>query len=402
MTRRLVFVTSRPPFTRTSGSSLRTHRLITGLCDVFEVTVVALAHGPRAGEQHGDIAELQALLPGAQVVTVEGRTWPKRVGQLRSLPRRRSWEWGRYAVRSLVPAVARHSPGAIVHIDDLGVAEALSVPADLAAFAPHNVEHAIVRAAAKAAQGPRRLFSELDWRRVAVEEHRAWRQADLCVAVSELDALAMTAGGARRVTVSPNGTDPVDPLPLRQWNRGAEPLRLLFVGTGHYQPNERGIAWFVSEVMPRLRALEDVELDVVGSPPRRPVQHAGVVYAGRVPEVTPWYERAHMAVVPIFEGSGTRLKVVEAMALGRPLVSTKLGAEGLPVAPDAEYVAADDVATFVEAIMGVAADLASGGSSATEARVARARIAAAGLFWPAIARRLSESYSEIAGAGARR
>ena len=360
------------------------------------MTVVALAHGPRSGEQHGDLDELRQLFPGADVHMVAGRTRPKRVDQLHSVVRARSWEWGRYATREFISEVARHAPGAVLHVDDLGAADALSTPARLAAFAPHNVEHVIVRSVAERAGGPRRLFSELDWRKVSAEEHRAWRAADLCVAVSDLDAEAMRSGGARQVVVAENGTDPVSQLPFRSWQRDAEPLRLLFVGTASYQPNERGITWFVNEVMPRLSGRADVTLDVVGSPPRRPAQRAGVAYAGRVPTVDPWYERCHIAVVPIFEGSGTRLKVVEAMAFGRPVVSTRLGAEGLPVAPDDHFAEAEDAEQFADQILAVGSDIADSIGGVAAARGERARAVAVELFWPRIAARLAEDYVERA------
>src|SRR5688572_27829128 len=137
---RRVFATSRPPFRRTIGSALRTHRLATGLAEVFNMTVVALAHGPRSGEQHGDLVELRQLLPGADVLLVAGRTRRKRVDQLRGVVRARSSEWGRYATREFISEVARHAPGAVLHVDDLGAADALTTSARLAAFAPHNVE----------------------------------------------------------------------------------------------------------------------------------------------------------------------------------------------------------------------------------------------------------------------
>lgn len=363
------------------------------------MTVVALAHGPRSGEQHGDLDELRGLFPGADVRMVPGRTRPKRVDQLRSVVSARSWEWGRYAAREFTAEVRRHATGAVLHVDDLGAADALSTSARLKAFAPHNVEYAIVRAVAQRAGGPRRIFSELDSRKVTTEEHRAWRRADLCVAVSDLDAEAMRSGGAREVLVAENGTDPVDQLPFRTWDRDAEPLRLLFVGTASYQPNERGITWFVNEVMPLLSGRVDVVLDVVGSPPRRPVQRPDVTYAGRVPTVDAWYERSHIAVVPIFEGSGTRLKVVEAMAFGRPVVSTRLGAEGLPITADEHFAAAEDAEQFAAQILAVGSDLAAPGSGATAAQVERSRAVAVELFWPRIARRLADAYLEMTNEG---
>src|SRR4030081_631065 len=95
------------------------------------------------------------------------------------------------------------------------------------------------------------------------------------LAVSEPDARAMREGGARRVELCPNGAPPVERLPLPARSAG-EPLKLLFVGTGRYLPNERGIAWFVRDVLPRIEARVPVIVEVVGHPPPRAVKAPGV------------------------------------------------------------------------------------------------------------------------------
>ena len=100
-----------------------------------------------------------------------------------------------------------------------------------------------------------------------------------------------------------------------------------------------------------VQARVPAEFDVVKYPPERPVTADGVRYIGPVASVEEWYERAHVAVVPVFEGSGTRLKIVEAMAKGRPVVSTRLGAEGLPIQAPKHYHQADDSEGFAAAIL---------------------------------------------------
>ena len=116
-------------------------------------------------------------------------------------------------------------------------------------YCAHDVEHTILRLGAQVGSPPRRFFNAVEARKVGREEHRIWRTMDLCLAVSPLDAAAMEAGGARRVELCPNGAQSVGRLPLRPLGVD-EPLRLLFVGSGSYAPYERGIAWFVREVLP--------------------------------------------------------------------------------------------------------------------------------------------------------
>jgi glycosyltransferase involved in cell wall biosynthesis len=165
----------------------------------------------------------------------------------------------------------------------------------------------------------------------------------------------------------------------------------VFVGSGAFDPYERGLAWFVRNVIPRLRDRVPVEFDVVGERPSRPVPAPGVAYVGHVPAVRPWYERAHAAVVPLFEGSGTRLKIVEAMAQGRPVVSTTLGASGLPLSSDVHYLRADDADAFVTALAALAKNIERG-DGAVDAMLDRARSAITSLFWPTIVDRLVDLY----------
>jgi len=168
---------------------------------------------------------------------------------------------------------------------------------------------------------------------------------------------------------------------------------VLFVGSGAFQPYERGLAWFVTEVLPRVRGAVPVQFDVVGQRPRRPVAAEGVRYVGFVESVTAWYERSHAVVVPVFQGSGTRLKMVEAMAYGRPVVSTRLGAEGLPIRADEHYLEADEPDDFARALIAVARRCESDEDSFGQ-WLRGAREAIAPLFWPNIVARLVDLYRE--------
>jgi glycosyltransferase involved in cell wall biosynthesis len=146
-----------------------------------------------------------------------------------------------------------------------------------------------------------------------------------------------------------------------------------------------------------------VVLDVVGEHEEDVVADPDVRYHGRVESVVPFYARAHALVLPVFEGSGTRLKVVEAALLGRPIVSTALGVEGLPLAEDVAYLRAEDAAGFAAAAARLRAELGSADPSLA-ARCAHARAAVADLTWPRIAARLADLYEErlITRSGPRR
>jgi len=399
--RGLLFVTRDLKVEARSGAPIRTQRLLAGLARAFDVTAITFEHAD--GSIHGRVGreELTHAFPGVRIVTVKGLGAHKRAAQLLSLTRPRSHEWGRYrsaAMRRAIDAeVAVRTPH-IVHFDDPGVAQVGPIGDASSALAAHNIEHRILAETARAAAGPRAAYALLEAAKVAREERRLWREMDLCVAVSDLDARAMRAGGARRTIVCPNGTDPVDPLPPPR-KAPSDPLRLLFVGTGTYWPNAHGLAWLMQVVLPLVRQNLEVSVDVVGTPPRAPVHAPDVTYHGQVPELRSFYARAHAVVVPLHQGSGTRLKVVEGMAYGRPVVSTALGAEGLPVRAGEHFLRADDAETFAAALMALAPRL-NGPDEGVLSLLQRARAAVRQLFWPKIGERLADAYQSVAASHA--
>jgi len=384
---RLLFVARFPPWPDTSGAPIRMHRLLTGLAEAFDVTLVA--HDGSHGAV--DPTELCRALPGVRYVPVHDRSRSKRLAQLASLPRRRSHGYGRYATEALRRAVLRAGAGAdLVHFDDPGSAMGGRVPGAVNVLAPHDVESVITLGAAGQGGWARRAFAAVDGRKQAHEERALCHRMDLCVAVSQVDAAQLRRAGARDVAICPNGTDPVAWLGPQPRARDEE-LRLLFVGNGDFQPNVHGLRWLISDVLARMPASVPFSLDVVGRPPARPLQAPHVRYHGVVPAVRPYYEHAHVAVAPIPFGSGTRLKIVEAMAHGRPVVSTPAAAEGLPARRGSHYLEADTAAEFASALARLAEGLA-GGELWIERMTRAARLVAEHLFWPAIARDLGDRY----------
>jgi glycosyltransferase involved in cell wall biosynthesis len=387
---RIVFVAGFPPWPLTSGAPIRMHRLISGLSSAFHTTVVT--HDGRVTGPEGAVGapEIRRALPDAdQVVVVPEGPLPKRVSQLGSLCRGRSYGNGRYASPALRRAVRSAAAGAaLVHFDTAGGALTGPIPGAVNVVAPHNVDSVLTRRSGRDGALPRRVFAEVEARKQEREERSIWENADLCVTVSEADAAQLRGAGAGRVIVCPNGTDPVDRLPPPT-KAATEPLRLLFVGTGAYRPNALGLEWFVGQVLPRVQAA--VVVDVVGRRPPHAVAAANVCYHGRVPDVAPFYARSDAVVVPVPFGSGTRLKVVEAMAFGRPVVSTSAGAEGLGACPGVHYLEAETPEAFA-ASLDVVDRAVTAGSRDLERMLVNARGLASGLFWPGLVEDLVERY----------
>jgi glycosyltransferase involved in cell wall biosynthesis len=389
----LVFAASAPPFPLDNGSRIRTHRLLTGLATEFETTFVTYAHHPDSGWASYTQRELAELLPGIDVIAVPGVGARKSiaVAGLKALASPLPGSWGPHPRRALARVLvdeSRRRGSALLHFDHFAFFSPL--PGVVNVRAPHNVESVIARQEVAHQRGYGHLWHAAEWRKLRRLEERSWRNCELCVAVSEPDAQAMTAAGARNVIVCPNGTDPVaaQPPPSLQPD---EPLRMLLVGSGDYPPYTRGVDWFVRDVLPLVRARRPATLDIVGRTPERLIAAEGVHYAGAVPEVGPWYQRAHVAIVPVFDGSGTRLKIVEAMAHGVPVVSTRLGAEGLPVEALAHYLQADRPDAFAESLVQIGR-WARNADGALTTMLQRARTAIEPLFWPEVVRRLADRY----------
>ncbi len=175
----------------------------------------------------------------------------------------------------------------------------------------------------------------------------SWDRVYVC---SELDAREL--GGRAEVRVLPNVVDLPPPRALCE----VTPFTLLFVGTLGYFPNEDAVGWFTSAVLPELRAVAPAPFRVVVAGGEG-VAEAEVDYAGRVADVAPCYAAASAAIVPLRAGGGTRIKILEAFAQSVPVVSTRLGAEGLAVEDGRHLLLADEPAAFAR----VCAELMSDG-----------------------------------------
>lgn len=201
----------------------------------------------------------------------------------------------------------------------------------------HNVEAEIWRRRTDVATNPvARAYLRTQLRRMERYEREACHRVDRVIAVSEADAehFRRVYGVASAVAI-PTGVDTAYFQPQGFGPR--EERHLVFTGSMDWMPNEDGILFFTEQVMPQLRRLvPGVRLTVVGRKPPTRIQalaerHPDIVVTGRVEDVRPYLARATAAVVPLRVGGGTRLKIYEAMAMECPVVSTTIGAEGLPV-----------------------------------------------------------------------
>ena len=217
----------------------------------------------------------------------------------------------------------------------------------------HNVEFDVLRRTGHLSDSVlRRAHARCQWRATRREEGWCARHLDLLLATSARDRTVFeTELGVRRVAVIPNGIDPREFGPSRVQ---PEPGTVLFSGLMNYSPNEQAVRWFLDAVFPLvLGRVPGARLIVAGAaPPAWLAARASdrVEVTGRVPDMRPYLERAAVAVAPLRIGGGTRVKILEAQAVGRPVVSTPLGAEGLDLRHGESVLLADTAEAFAACV----------------------------------------------------
>jgi sugar transferase (PEP-CTERM/EpsH1 system associated) len=262
----------------------------------------------------------------------------------------------------------------------------------------HNVEAEIWRRHAETATGLRRSLYATQHRRMLRYEGAALRRFDGLLAVSEADRetfVRLYPGVEREsIYVVPTGVDTefFTPAPSP-----ADSSELVFTGSMDWLPNEDAMQWFCRDVLPRIRQeVPQVRLSIVGRAPTPAVSRLasehGVRVTGRVDDVRPYIEDAAVFVVPLRIGGGTRLKIFEAMAMAKAVVSTTVGAEGLPVTNELDILQADDAASFVTSVVRLLRDVPARRSLETAAR----RLVAEHFDWSAVAHDLDHALSRCA------
>jgi polysaccharide biosynthesis protein PslH len=268
----------------------------------------------------------------------------------------------------------------------------------------HNVEAEIWRRHVETATNPvSRWLLKQQWDRMLRFERQAVSRFDLVLAVSEADGATLERlyPGALRapVHVVQTGvdTDYFRPAAATTQRRA----HMVFTGSMDWLPNEDGMLFFAREILPRIRKAEpEATLSIVGRSPtpavRKLAEEHGIEVTGRVDDVRPHVAAGSVYVVPLRIGGGTRLKIFEAMGMARAVVSTTIGAEGLPVSDGTDIVIADEPAAFAEAVVRLMRDQPARERIEQAAR----RLVVERYDWSAVAGDFEEALTRLATRGA--
>ncbi len=256
----------------------------------------------------------------------------------------------------------------------------------------HNVESEIMTRYTKTGPNlPRRLYA---WRSVSLLrecENVYLRHCDSHTVCSEREREALLARNLNsRIEVIPNG---VDIASFESTAAESAPrTTLLYVGAMDYHANIDAALYFAREAWPAIyQRRPDLTFVIVGSKPSLDIvklgEQPGITVTGTVPDVRPYYRSALAALVPLRIGGGTRLKILEAMAAGTPVISTGIGAEGLPVQHGVDILLADSPQEMVECVLSL-----HPGSELWKKLTAAGRVTARPYDWNAVGDKLLRFY----------
>ena len=346
------------------GAQVRMHGLMTELARRHDLTAVMLVDNEFDAEECRKTMQAYCrdvvLVPKPYV----GEGLAKRLLQLQALASTRSWERWLASVPAMQRAldrVLRAERFDLVNLEFsfLGECNLRQAPRNerlpRLVVASHNIDYELARQYARGGRSlAHRLYAGVNWRKLRREELGTYRDADgvyLCSAEDErrlLDEIPRA-----RTAVIPNAAD-VDYYKPRPTDPPPDGLTVIFFGLLSYAPNVDGLLYFIEKVWPRVaEAYPEARFKIVGgSAPRSLQLLAGprVELTGFVPDLRPHLAAAAAVVVPLRLGGGTRLKVVEAMAMGKAIVSTALGSEGIEAIPGRDLLIEDQPEAFADAL----------------------------------------------------
>ena len=358
----ILLLTQVLPYPPDSGPKVKTYHLLRHLAAHHEVTLVSLVRSP------AEVARAQEL----RDLCAEVHTVPLRRSRLRdayylarSLLRGESFIISRdhsATLHALLSKITAQRSFDIIHADQLNMAQfAVGLPAGARILDEHNAVWTIVRRMADQSHNLlRRIFLDIEARRLRRYEAEICARFDGILAVSVPDRYALELAAVEAGVSLP----PIAIIPIAVDARAEPPVRrepvpktILSIATMFWPPNVDGVLWFAREVYPLVRqAVPDVRFAIVGARPPHSVTRLAeddpsIEVTGYVDDPRPYLERSAALIVPVRAGGGMRVKILEALARGVPVVSTTIGYEGIDLTPGNELLVGDTPVAFAAALI---------------------------------------------------
>lgn len=359
---RILLLTPQRPYPPHQGTTLRNFNLVKELARRHQISVLTFLE---PDQDPADPGPLSDLCEWVEAVPVPRRSTAQRLRQL--LFTRRpdmSWRlWSSTFIDRLTRRLAAESFD-VVEIEGIEMAPyraaiAAARPKPLIIYDAHNAEWILQQRACAAdiktpARWPAALYSWVQWHRLRRYEANLLQQVDHTVAMSAPDKVALRDVVSNApISVIPNG---VDLAAYRHFRGRPREFDLLFTGKMDFRPNIDAVLWFGQHVWPLIQNRRpQTTFAIVGQRPHPRLDllrdMPGVTITGYVSDVRPYIAGATVYVAPLRVGGGTRLKLLEAMAMAKPIVSTTVGAEGFPVVNGQEIILTDEPEAFAGQVL---------------------------------------------------
>ena len=360
---KILFLSPTVPFPLTDGGRIRVFNLLKQIAEKSGVTLLALETQPTDAE---GVTQLQQL--GVQVHLVPNAPTLPRVSfrtLVNAFRKRQPITVARYdlpAYRQKFRELLATENYDLVHYEMFHIAQ-FHTETDLpGVLSQQNVDSEIWRRLCGETTNP--FYKFVYWtQQLAFQRYERVLSPkfDAVTCTSSIDASVFQQHCAEdAIAIIPNG---VDVTHFQPDFTAEAPTHLIYIGSMDWYPNEDAVAFFADEVLPSIQSkVPNVRFSIVGGNPSARVQklaeREGVVVTGRVPEIKPYFAEATVFVVPLRIGSGTRLKILEALAMGKAIVSTSVGAEGLDLKDGEEIFIADEPKAFADAVTRLLTDSA--------------------------------------------
>jgi len=341
---------------------VKTWNVLKYLTQRHKVTLVSFVRG----DQSAQVRHLAKYCQSVHTVPMERGIVRDGLAMVRSLLTGQPWMMvrdDRKAMCNLIDRLSTEQHFDVVHADQLNMGQyAERVSGAFKILDAHNALWLLYKRLWKTTSpGPRKWLLSRDWRLLKSYEGRLVREFDAVLAVSRQDkaALQEAAGRPVEVVAIPIAID-TDEVSIVE--RETEPKHILHIGTMYWPPNIDAVNWFIRQIHPLIRQQRpDVEFDVVGSRPPAELlalnnTGQGINVTGYVKDPTPYQQRAAVMVVPLLAGGGMRVKILNALAEGIPIVSTTLGYEGIEVTPGQNILVGDTPEAFAAQVLRVLND----------------------------------------------
>jgi glycosyltransferase involved in cell wall biosynthesis len=396
---RILFLAHLFPLPPDSGGKIKSYYTLRALANEHEVSTLSYV---RTDEERRLLPELKEVSPALATIPLIRGVGRQATDVFSSLATRRSFIISRdyrSTMQDKFRQIVDDFRPDVVHIDHLQMAQFVDFSGTYKTVLDHhNVESTIIKRVAETGTSTAaRLYAGIEWPKLRRYEISICKQCDLVLTVSEQDKWALADMGAdsARLEAVPIGVD-VHYFQPRERNTASNSI--LSVGTMYWPPNVDSMLYFCKEVLPIIReSMPSADLTIAGQRPTAAIRalasEPGISVTGYVDDMRELAPHCGAFIVPLRSGSGVRVKILNALAMGLPVVSTSIGAEGLEVRSGEHLLIADTSEEFAKAVIRLLSDADLGAELGRRGR----ELVCAKYSWEIVSQQLLELYRNRLG-----